>query len=129
MPLLPFWACAGYTAVYVGSIYVLPKVYGWLVPGRPVAEKRKRNEPIVIHERLWSVSVATLFNLLGTAYVVCTSGAIQSKVCKCAHDRDLMVLRKRCKSWVFLASRQPSSLPICFRSPRRYSHLFCRWAK
>lgn len=81
MPLLPFWACAGYTAVYVGSIYVLPKVYAWFFPGRQMAEKRKRNEPSVIRERLWSVSVATFLNLLGTACVVRTNNSIQSKVC------------------------------------------------
>lgn len=46
-----------------------------------MAEKRKRNEPSVIRERLWSVSVATFLNLLGTACVVRTNNSIQSKVC------------------------------------------------
>ncbi|WFC99908.1 CAAX prenyl protease [Malassezia yamatoensis] len=46
-------ACIGYTAVYVGSLYVVPGAYRRCLSKKPVSKNRSRNNPQVVEERLW----------------------------------------------------------------------------
>ncbi|WFD31231.1 CAAX prenyl protease [Malassezia sp. CBS 17886] len=56
------WACAGYTVVYVGSLYVMPRMCRWL-RGRPQIKPRARDDPAQIRERLWSAAAGTGLDL------------------------------------------------------------------
>lgn len=51
-------ACTGYTTIYVGSLYVFPRLYALLRKKQYDAPKR-RDDPSVICQRLISVGLAT----------------------------------------------------------------------
>lgn len=80
---LPFWACTGYTALYVGSIYVFPRICRWIWRAQHPVTRRPRNDPDEIRERLWSVSASSVANLACTAFIVQKSGYVTSKVRVC----------------------------------------------
>ncbi|WFD43712.1 CAAX prenyl protease [Malassezia psittaci] len=71
-------ACVGYTVVYVGSLYVVPGVYRRCLSKKRVSKSRSRNDPQVVVERLWSVSIATLVCMGCAAGFVWRSGQMAS---------------------------------------------------
>jgi len=62
-------ACSSYATIYVGSLYVLPRIFAWL-RRKPCAKHRRRDDPPVIKQRLVSVCVATVIDLLVTASLI-----------------------------------------------------------
>ena len=62
--LVPTAACLAYTVVYVGSLYVLPRVYDLLAGTDRSAMSAPRDDPRVIRRRLLAASAGTVCNLV-----------------------------------------------------------------
>lgn len=70
--------CSSYTAVYVGSLYTLPRLFAWL-RRKPCVKQRCRDDPQVIKERLASVCVATIIDMIATASLLGRNTVLPSK--------------------------------------------------
>lgn len=71
-------ACSSYTAIYVGSLYTLPRLFAWL-RRKPCAKQRCRDDPQVIRERLASVCVATIIDMIATASLLGRTTVLPTK--------------------------------------------------